>query len=564
MNRLNRPLVLVVLSVGLLASAVASAVAPPAPDYFPTCGYAQDIAPIQLAGGALVQARNAVVWNGKDFAVAWVEYSDKRLYVRRFYADGTPVGPATTVSTRLGDPSSSLDMVWTGNGYAIVWAALDTAKNAIFMVRLDASGAVVAASETRIGVAGSSADSASPALAFGGGYYLCTYTYKLTPNVDHDIYGALVNASTFALQAVYISNPIYLQDFSTVAWFPAANAFAVAWDDDRNSGQYRIYGNTVTTGGTLGTEKTMVTPPGTAWARVPHLAVAASNGFLGMTWGDLRNTFAEPYFARFDPYLAMIGSEARLVPETSWNAYNPRIYWTGAEFVMFFEDFRGGNRDAWCQAVTATGAADGTSRQVTFTSEVNAPVAAFARYGWLVAGFRGMGSNYVQPVGCNFADTPPCPENAIAYNVSGSQVTLSWLPSMDPSTDIAYYQVYRNNVLVGITDNTVFTDTGLSLGTTYNYAIRTVNAAQMVSTGCPATASVYVKTNASLTLTLSKQDPNALLSWSDVGMVAYKVFRGTNPQVMQEVATLTSESYSDPNVLKDSVLYFYTVDDPGQ
>jgi hypothetical protein len=44
----------------------------------------------------------------------------------------------------------------------------------------------------------------------------------------------------------------------------------------------------------------------------------------------------------------------------------------------------------------------------------------------------------------------------------------------------------------------------------------------------------------------------------------YNVFRGTSPQVMQQIGSTSGQSFSDPNVLMDNNLYFYTVDEPGQ
>jgi hypothetical protein len=192
------------------------------------------------------------------------------------------------------------------------------------------------------------------------------------------------------------------------------------------------------------------------------------------------------------------------------------------------------------------------------------PGAAFARYGYLATGTIYQGANFVQAWGCNYASQPPCPENLVAYNVTGSTATISWLPAIDNYTDIAYYQVYRNNTLVGQTSDTYFTDTGLSANTTYEYAVRTVNAAQYTSTGCGTGSSIYVKSNATLTLTVNKSQPDAVLSWTDASMNNYNVFRGTSPQVMQQIGSASGQSFSDKNALMDNNLYFYTVDEPGQ
>ena len=154
-----------------------------------------------------------------------------------------------------------------------------------------------------------------------------------------------------------------------------------------------------------------------------------------------------------------------------------------------------------------------------------------------------------------------------AYGITGSSATISWQASNDPYADIAYYAVYRNNSLIGKTAGTYFDDTGLSLSTTYNYLVDAVNASDLTSSGCGYSNSLYVKTNATLTLMLNKSDPNAVLSWSDPSgetLASYNVYRGTSPQVLQQVASSSDGTYSDPNALADNVLYFYSVDDPGQ
>jgi len=555
-----------VLSLGLGAAVAAST---PQPDYYPTCGSATDIAPTYAAGGYAIRTRSPVVWNGKDYGVAWVDAGDSRLYFRRFYADGTPVGAATMLSTRVSDSTSAPDMVWNGGGYGIVWAATNPlSKQGIYMVRLDASGVLIPGSETLVGASSGTTDSATPALTWNGSLYFCAYTFKYVANTDHDIYSVIVNGAGAIVASPVIVGITAMQDYPSVAWNPSASGgnFVVAWDDNRGGTQYKIYGNTVSTGGSVGTEMILITPPGTAWARVPCLAVPPAANYIALAYSDQRNTYTEVYFARFDRFLSKIGTEARVVPETVYNAYNPRMAWTGAEFGIVFEDFRSGNRDVWFQAVTPTGVADGTPRQITFSATLQDPALAFARYGWLVTSDGYTTPNYVQAVGCNYVAPPPCPEGALAYNVSGTQATLAWLPSQDPYTDIAYYQVYRNASLVGITDNTAYTDTGLSLSTNYTYSIRAVNAAQYVSSACTATSSVYLKTNATLLLMVAKSasGTDAALSWTDAGLAGYNVFKGTSPQVMSLIGTTGTLSASDSGALSDGVLYFYTVDDPGQ
>jgi len=47
----------------------------PTPQYWPTCGSPQNIAPMQTLGGFAPNMRSAVVWNGQNYAVVWVDSS---------------------------------------------------------------------------------------------------------------------------------------------------------------------------------------------------------------------------------------------------------------------------------------------------------------------------------------------------------------------------------------------------------------------------------------------------------------------------------------------------------
>ena len=90
-----------------------------------------------------------------------------------------------------------------------------------------------------------------------------------------------------------------------------------------------------------------------------------------------------------------------------------------------------------------------------------------------------------------------------------------------------------------------------SLSGTYGYAIQPVNAWQLQNSAC--TTTIYVKTNSSLTLTMNKSNPNAVLNWTDAGFNNYNVFRGNFPQVMGQIGATPALTSQDPNVLSNAV-----------
>jgi hypothetical protein len=544
----------VVLIVG-----AAWASAPPEPDYVPLCGSPQDIAPLQAAGGSAI-GRSDVVWNGKDYAVAWVDGADNHLHFRRFFADGTPAAAGVIPSSLSCYASIPPSLVWNGSCYGVAWVATPGGYYQIYFARLDANGALIGGvvKASFVG-SGGTVNCYYPSLAWNGAGYCVAWCDSR--NSSSDIFATLLNSEgTIASHDLQLCNAINNQYYPSVAWSKGAGLYKAVWEDYRSGSHYEIWGASLTPAGVIAADASALVS-GASSSYCPALC-DTGNG-LGLVWEDFRDGNFEIYFARLTASGAKLGTDLRLTSDGA-DSLNPRVVWTCAEYGVFWQDGRSGNYDLWFQRVSAAGAVIGSNTQVTATSDMKYPGAAFARYGYLATGTIYQGANFVQAWGCNYASQPPCPENLVAYNVTGSTATISWLPAIDNYTDIAYYQVYRNNALVGQTSDTYFTDTGLSANTTYEYAVRTVNAAQYTSTGCGTGSSIYVKSNATLTLTVNKSQPDAVLSWTDASMNNYNVFRGTSPQVMQQIGSTSGQSFSDPNVLMDNNLYFYTVDEPGQ
>ncbi len=74
-------------------------------------------------------------------------------------------------------------------------------------------------------------------------------------------------------------------------------------------------------------------------------------------------------------------------------------------------------------------------------------------------------------------ESPTIPENLIATAISSSQINLSWTASTD-NVGVAGYHIYRHRVLVGASNNTSYTDTGLTASTTYTYTVLAYDVAE--------------------------------------------------------------------------------------
>jgi chitodextrinase len=71
---------------------------------------------------------------------------------------------------------------------------------------------------------------------------------------------------------------------------------------------------------------------------------------------------------------------------------------------------------------------------------------------------------------------PTAPTSLTSPGKTSTSVTLSWNPSTD-NVGVTGYRIYRGGTSVATASATTFTDTGLSAGTSYSYAVRAFDAA---------------------------------------------------------------------------------------
>jgi hypothetical protein len=538
-----------------------------APAYMPYCYSPQLNAPsTQPAPADTVYAPTvaSVAWNGQEYAVAWVDASTQALRFRRFFADGTPAAAAVALDNAA--LSMGPKLLWNGSGYALSWTRSPAANTIeIRLLLLDRAGVALGPSAA-LGTmtATSTFYSSNIDLAWNGAQYAAvwvdTRAYVAT---FADIYGAVAGANGALIAGdLVLSNAAAIQYSPTVFWSPLAGQF-IALYDDRSVSPGVIRRRPISVSGVPGAEATAISPPSGS-AILPH--AMQSNGNPALLWVDSRSGSLLLHFQRLDANGAPIGGFTVVNGGVAVTQITPHLTWTGAEYAAFWVDPTSGTNEIWMQRISAAGALQGGNLQLTTSIGSVSPSAAFARYGFLLASLTGgpfaADKLTLTPIGCAYDYSPPvCSGGYLAYAITGTTASLAWTPSDDSESDLAYYAVYRNGALQGRTSDTYFNDSGLGLGTTYGYAIQPVNAAQMRNATC--TQLLYVKTGASLTLSMNKSQPDALLHWTDAGLANYSVFRGTDPRVMQQIGQTPALATTDPNALVDAVSYFYTVDDPG-
>jgi chitodextrinase len=166
-------------------------------------------------------------------------------------------------------------------------------------------------------------------------------------------------------------------------------------------------------------------------------------------------------------------------------------------------------------------------------------------------------------VGGTAADTSPpsVPDNISETARTVSSISLGWSASTD-NVGVTGYHVYRNGVLVGSPGGTSFTDTGLSVSSSYTYNVSAYDNAgneslQSASFGAQSSDDVTPPTIPTALQTTSVRDTSISFSWTassdDVGVVGYKVYRNGTL-----VGSPTGTSFTDTG-LTPVTNYAYTV-----
>jgi fibronectin type 3 domain-containing protein len=213
----------------------------------------------------------------------------------------------------------------------------------------------------------------------------------------------------------------------------------------------------------------------------------------------------------------------------------------------------------------------GVQSSYTFTGLTNGQTYLFSICAGNDVGY-GPKSAEIQVVPGGSASPPDAPAS-LSATAGNSLVELSWeLPLDDGGSSITSYNIYRGLAssslsLLSSTSSLQYTDTSVTNGMTYYYAVSAVNGAGEgpLSPTASAKPQAAVTVPGAPTGLSAEADSSAVeLSWqspaSDGGspITAYRVYRGTTPQSLPLLTTVTTLSHTDQSV-SNGVTYFYAV-----
>jgi chitodextrinase len=185
------------------------------------------------------------------------------------------------------------------------------------------------------------------------------------------------------------------------------------------------------------------------------------------------------------------------------------------------------------------------------------------------SGNRSSSSNIItidyDPNGSGSSDTaaPSAPGNLTANSTTAASVTLGWTASTDPpNAGVAGYRIYRGATEVGTTQQTTFTDTGLTPSTTYAYQVKAYDAAGNQSAAASIEATTIADSQAPAapgSLHANPGNGTVQLTWNapfdEVGVTGYRIRRNGSPTPIATVSTL---NHTDSG-LSNGTAYTYDV-----
>jgi hypothetical protein len=328
----------------------------------------------------------AVGFDGVNFLVIWEEDrvgTDWDIIGARVTPQGGVLDPSGIPISTAADDQLMPALAFDGTNYCVVWEddRDDTLYN-IYGARLTPQGEVLDAAGIPISTAEN--DQLTPAVVFDGvGFFVAWEDYRTGVS---DIYGARVTPQGTVLDTagIPISAATNAQLLPALV-YDGVNLL-VTWADYRSESSFDVYGARVTPQGTV------LDPDGFIIAQAADDQYFPAAGFDGshffVVWADLRGgTGYDIYGARVTPQGTVLDPAGFLLFQAARNQYNPAIGFDGANFLLAWEDDRGGTYDTYAGRATPEGGAlDPAGFLVSQSAnDQNSPAAGFDGENFLVA-----------------------------------------------------------------------------------------------------------------------------------------------------------------------------------
>ena len=370
-------------------------------------------------------------------------------------------------------PQDFACLAFDGTNYFVVWHDWRSVGGDIYGARVDTSGVVL--DPSGILISGAPYTQEFPSVTFGGTSYFVAWSDRRSDN-DYDIYGTRVDISGVVLDpsGVAVCTANNDQWYSSLA-FDGTN-YLVVWADWRSGNAFDIYGARVDTSGTVldSSGIAITTAADRQW--IPSLAFDGTNYLV--VWDDHRSPARDIYGARVSTSGTVLDSSG--IPICTSVAYQmyPSVAFDGANYLVVWEDYRGGtDPDIYGARVDTSGTVlDSSGIAISTAADRQwTPSLAFDGTNYLVAWADWRSGNDFDIYGAR-VDTSGVVldlQGIVISNAPDDQA-LSCLAS-DGSNYLVAWQDRRNGINFGIygarvdTSGTVLDSMGVNISTAASY-----------------------------------------------------------------------------------------------
>gem|GEM_PF-5280584 len=311
------------------------------------------------------QINPAISFDGTNYLVVWQDYrsgTSYDIYGTRVTPEGVILDTdGIAISTAINDQDSPA-IAFGGGYFLVVWEDFRKGKYFdIYGTRITREGTVLNPSGLVICNAGYS--QVSPAVAVDGVDYLVVWEDHRNGDSNPDIYSAGVTTYSGEVHdaVTVISNQTSSQINPVVAY--DGTNYLVIWEDYRSGTNTDIYGARISRGHFLLDQDGKVISIAAKYQRNPAIAFDGTNYLV--VWEDSRNS---TYGDRYDIYGTRV-SKAAVALDTNGIAVNtatgnqlfPDVAFDGSNYLVVWDDYRtGANNDIYGTRVAKDGSLIGT------------------------------------------------------------------------------------------------------------------------------------------------------------------------------------------------------------
>lgn len=298
----------------------------------------------------------AVGWSGTAFGVVWSRgpVGARELYYRTLDPKGLAVISETQLTSGAEDTAAHL--IWNPDGQGVFAVVHSRDDDQVYFRQVRANGTLVG---DEVQLRQGTGMRSYPWIDYNGTHYGVTWHESVTSG-EVQVFFALVEPDGTVAQTLQVTTAQGWSRFANVKW--NGNAWGVVWADDRTADREQIYYARISADGSTKEVNDVAVSSSGGDARWPNLEWGS--GEFAVTWHDDRDGDEEIYFARLDPDGTLLGGEVRLTQESAKQTF-ASVDWTGAEYMVAWQDGRHGSEEIYYALVSANGTKSAPEGRIT-------------------------------------------------------------------------------------------------------------------------------------------------------------------------------------------------------